>query len=362
MPIRIDRTSEIPVHDQLRQQIIFGIATGEFPIGHVMRSLNELARDLHVNRNTVGRVYSEMAKQRWLVQQKGRRMVVVHPKGSLPDPKGEDIETLIVRLSRAARAQDLATAQLLARVQELATVEPPDHFMVVEPEPGIGEVLKYEVQKATRRSVVSCSIPELRARTSLPDGAALLVPAYLADLIDFVPIRQRAAITILVYSPFGGFVEMVRGLAQPSVIGMMSVSGPGMKTMDGVFAESIGSTHRLTPFLLEWPPPQNGRPVVRRLDRKDLPPDIDIRLLGQPECAALGLNAPLPLGWASHLPLATEQDLGAVDVLFCDSIACNFVRHPQRITYELLSPESLRQVAAVKLAGARRHKLNRAAV
>ena len=349
MPIRIDRNCETSVHDQLRQQIIFGIATGEFPVGHVMPSLNELARRHQINRNTVGRVYSEMVEQRWLVRKAGSRMVVVHPKGSLPDPTCENIDTLIVRLLRAAPAQNIPTAQLVARIHEMATADPPNHFLVVEPEPGMGEILKYEVQKATRRRVVSSSIPELRQRPELLNGAALLVPAYLADLMDFVPIRQRAAMTILLYSPPARFVDMVRGLADPSLIGMMSVSGPGMKTMDGVFAESIGSRHRLIPFLLEWPPPPKGRPVIRKLERHDLPPDIDIRVLGQAgnqgRDSSLG---PAP-GWASHLPVATEQDLRALDVLFTDSIACNFVRHPQHGTYELLSQESLQLVSAVKL-------------
>jgi hypothetical protein len=42
-------------------------------------------------------------------------------------------------------------------------------------------------------------------------------------------------------------------------------------------------------------------------------------------------------------------DLRAVDVLFCDSIAYDAVQHPKRFKYQLLSPESLREVAAVKL-------------
>lgn len=76
--------------------------------------------------------------------------------------------------------------------------------------------------------------------------------------------------TEVVYSPFAGLVDYVRNLSTPSVIGMISVTGPGMKTMDGVFAESIGERHRLIPFLLEWPVAKDKKVVVRKTDQRGL--------------------------------------------------------------------------------------------
>ena len=63
-----------------------------------------------------------------------------------------------------------------------------------------------------------------------------------------------------------------------------------------------------------------------------------------------GTNPVNARNWASHLPIATEDDFRAVDVLFTDSIAKNFVRHRQCVNYDLLSQESLRAIAAVKLS------------
>jgi hypothetical protein len=95
------------------------------------------------------------------------------------------------------------------------------------------------------------------------------VPAYLADLLEFLPIQQRATMTRLFYSPFDTFVDYVRNLTTPCIIGMVSVSGPGMKTMDGVFAESIGKQHRLIPFLLEWPVAKDSKVDIRKLTSAD---------------------------------------------------------------------------------------------
>jgi hypothetical protein len=57
-----------------------------------------------------------------------------------------------------------------------------------------------------------------------------------------------------------------------------------------------------------------------------------------------------PRNWASHLPIATKEDLLAVDVLFTDSIAHNFVRHPLCKNYNMLSEASLQAIAEVQLS------------
>jgi DNA-binding transcriptional regulator YhcF (GntR family) len=353
MPLRIAKNSELSVHQQLRQQIIFQITTGELPIGQVMPSMAQLKRTLGVHKNTIDKVYDELTAQRWLYQQNNRRHLVVYPKVPSPAYIGDSVESLIDRLLLAAQAQDMTLEQVAAQLKARAAAEPPDHFLVVEPEPGIGAVLRYEVHKATGRRVVSYSIPELISHPELLARAAVLVPAYLADLLDFVPVSQRATLTVLVYSPFGGYIEGVRKLAKPSIIGMVSVSGPGMKTMEGVFAEAISSRHRLIPFFVAWPPKNPGQPVVKKLTCRQLPPDIDVRRVGLDSLASgngAGKRSSSSRSWHAELPLATKEDLRAVDVLFCDSITSSYVQHPKCFTYRLLSDESLQKIAAVSLA------------
>lgn len=354
MKISIDKASEVSVHQQLRQQIIFRISTGEIPIGQVMPSVRDLERRNKVHRNTISQVYAELVEQRWMVRQRGR-LVVVHPTVTPPVGPGDDVDTLTERLLLASQAEGLSAAQLTARINQRVSAPPLDHLLIVEPEPAMGAVLKYEVLKATGRNSVSYSIPELRNRPELLDGAALLVPAYLADLLDFAPARQRFAMVLLWYSPSGHFIESVRALSRPSVIGMISVSGPGMKTMEGLFAEAIGSRHQLVSYWMEWPVLPDGKVVIRRVTSKQLPPDIDVRLLGHsrryPANDSSDVRASPEVGWPPDLPMASMSDLRAVDVLFCDSITYDAVEHPNCIKYQLLSPESLREIAALKLTG-----------
>ena len=356
MRLKIAKDSELSVHQQLRQQIIFQISTGELPIGHVMPSMKQLERELKIHKNTIDKVYDELTAQRWLYQQENRRHVVVYPKVSFPARSGDTVESLIDRLLIAAQAQGVSLEQITSQIRARAATEAPNHYLVVEPEPGIGAVIKYEVQKAIQRPVVTCSVPTLVDHPEMLSGAALLVPAYLADLLEFVPLLQRATMTVLVYSPFGGYIESVRQLPEPCVIGMISVSGPGMKTMAGVLADAIGSRHQLIPFFVEWPPKSSGKVVIKKLTTRDLPPDIDVRRIGL-ESLVVGNGAggvfTFNSDWHAALPPATQEDLLATDVLFGDSIACDTVQHPKLVKYHLLSDESLKLISAVPMAPAK---------
>ena len=61
MQIHINKESEVPARDQLRQQIIFLIATGQLSVGTELPSVGQLARRLKVHHNTISHAYSQLA-------------------------------------------------------------------------------------------------------------------------------------------------------------------------------------------------------------------------------------------------------------------------------------------------------------
>lgn len=92
-----------------------------------------------------------------------------------------------------------------------------------------------------------------------------------------------------------------------------------------------------------------GKIAIQRLTSKELPPDIDVRLRGHSgRNPTIATAEPPEIAWPANL-LLPVHDLQAVDLLFCDSITYDAVKHPNRIKYQLLSPESLREIEAVKL-------------
>src|SRR6516164_3766708 len=113
MRLHIARDGALSFHQQLRQQIIFFITTGELPIGVEMPSLGQLARALKLHRNTIDRLYDELVAQRWLCRQKGGRPpIVAYPKPPQTEVPGESIETLIDRLVIAARAKAVSLDEI----------------------------------------------------------------------------------------------------------------------------------------------------------------------------------------------------------------------------------------------------------
>jgi len=351
MKFRIGKAGEVSVHRQLREHIIFKISTRELPIGFVMPSVRQLERQLNLHRNTIHKVYAELISERWLVKDRGRRLVVLgRPDAALPHGC-DNLDRLMDRLLCAAGAQGVTPEQAAARILEQGAATIADHFVIVEPESGMGKMMQYEVQKTIGRCAKPYPVGELRQHPELLAGAALLVPAYLMDLLDFVSPRQRAAAVALEYSKFDGAVELVRRLAKPSIVGMVSVTGPGLTTITGEIADAIGKRHTLCHYWMEWPQREPGKPVIRRLPTASLPPPIAVRVpAGAPvPASAVTAAASQESEWNLEAPLASLEDLHPIDLLFCDSITYDVVRHPHRVRYQLLSPESLQKIAAVRL-------------
>jgi GntR family transcriptional regulator len=63
MLLQIDFKSGKPVYLQLVDQIRYAAASGGLRAGEPLPSIRQLAEELHVNRNTVGKAYAELESQ-----------------------------------------------------------------------------------------------------------------------------------------------------------------------------------------------------------------------------------------------------------------------------------------------------------
>lgn len=64
MIINLDYTSEIPIYLQLRNEIVKGIANGQFKYGESLPTVRTLAQDLQVNNMTVNKAYGLLKTRR----------------------------------------------------------------------------------------------------------------------------------------------------------------------------------------------------------------------------------------------------------------------------------------------------------
>ncbi len=69
--LKINTGSAVPVYEQLKRQIRLGIVSGEYPEGHRMPSIRQLAAQLTINPNTIAKVYRQLETDGFLNSRSG---------------------------------------------------------------------------------------------------------------------------------------------------------------------------------------------------------------------------------------------------------------------------------------------------
>ncbi len=80
MFITIDMTSNIPIYEQLKQNIIKGIATNELKVGEELPSVRQLAADLSINMHTIAKAYAQLKDGGFISVHRSKGAVVNTPE------------------------------------------------------------------------------------------------------------------------------------------------------------------------------------------------------------------------------------------------------------------------------------------
>ncbi len=289
MEIRISKESDVSVRDQIVEQVVYLILTAQFNPGQPMPSVRELGRKLQIHHNTVSEAYQELVRRKWLEGRRGTRLTV-RPAAEAGEPLNtDDLDDFINATLAMARRLGFPDQALRERIRERLLAEPPDHFLVVEQAPGLRRLLTEEVRSATRRRVESCSLDDLQSDHGVCIGSLPVATPYaLADVNACLP-KTRQAVSVT-FASAKEHLERIVGLAEPSMITVVSISQTFLRTAQAVLAPALGSRHTLALF---------------------------------------------------RLPLESLEGLHGSDLVFCDSAAIRTVKHPRRIHYQLLALESL---------------------
>lgn len=78
MFLEIEFESEIPIYQQIKNQIIRGIALGHLKLGQDLPSVRQLAADIGINFHTVNKVYNQLKQEGWVVIHR-KSGVIVNP-------------------------------------------------------------------------------------------------------------------------------------------------------------------------------------------------------------------------------------------------------------------------------------------
>ncbi|MNO29532.1 HTH-type transcriptional repressor YtrA [compost metagenome] len=128
MIISLQLDSEIPIFEQLRNQIVIGIATGELAEEEKLPTVRQLADDLGINMMTVNKAYSLLKQEGYIVIDR-RHGAKVSPRSSqtqdspeLPEQLEGQLELIIAQA--AIKGMDLSKFQgLCSQIFSKMTVQ-----------------------------------------------------------------------------------------------------------------------------------------------------------------------------------------------------------------------------------------------
>ncbi len=200
------RGSAVSIREQLVTQVVLGILSDDLAPAQRLPSTRDLARRFHLHPNTISAGYRQLERDRWVEFRRGSGVYVRARKPEVSPAPAMELDQLIARFFRSARKLGVTMPALRVRLQQWLELQPPDYFLLIEPDEQLRRILTAEIAGAVTFPVKSCGtedcpktlaggIPVVlpnRAtivRQLLPAGAELLtlqlrsVPASLAGYL-----------------------------------------------------------------------------------------------------------------------------------------------------------------------------------
>jgi len=158
MRIWLSKNSEVPLREQIITQITLGIISKDLKPNQKLPSTRELSHRLQVHPNTVSAAYRDLEQHGWVEVRKGSGVYV----RTLSEEKQLDatleLDRLIAHLLQTAREKGYSMREISVRVKRLIEAQPPDHFLLIEPDEGLRQILVAEIEQATGFPVIGSSL------------------------------------------------------------------------------------------------------------------------------------------------------------------------------------------------------------
>src|SRR5512136_995689 len=102
MNIRIDKTSRVPIYDQIKEQIKGLIHAGQIRTGDQLPTIRELSVELAVNFNTVALAYRDLVNEGVIITERGKGTFVANTPGEeeMQVIRQEKLSNLLMALFR----------------------------------------------------------------------------------------------------------------------------------------------------------------------------------------------------------------------------------------------------------------------
>jgi GntR family transcriptional regulator len=199
MQIWLSKESDVPLREQLTAQIKLAILSQDLKPGQKLPSTRELARRFKIHSNTVSAAYRELSETGWVDLRAGSGIYVRTFKSETRIESQLDLDNLIVEFLQVARRKGFSLADVQSRIRHWMRLQPPDHFLVIEPNSEFRSVLMAEIKAATGFRVEGASADDCANHGVLVGaipvalyGQAEVVAAALPPKMACLLIRTRS--------------------------------------------------------------------------------------------------------------------------------------------------------------------------
>ncbi len=227
MQLWFARSSEVSIREQLVTQVVLGILGDDLAPGQRLPSTRELARRFHLHPNTVSAGYRQLARDRWVENRRGSGVFVRANKPDVPLSSAFALDQMIASLFRSARKQGVSLPVLRSRLRQWLELQPPDRFLLIEPDEELRRIVAAEIQQAVSLPVMTCGLEDCRkalegsitvalpnrvsvVRQSLPDAELLTLRfrSVPSSLGQWLPAPSGALVGIA--SKWPEFLKLAR--------------------------------------------------------------------------------------------------------------------------------------------------------
>lgn len=222
--------AEVTLRQQLVTQVILGILCNDLHPGERLPSTRELARRFHLHPNTISAGYRQLEKERWIEFRRGSGVYVRDSKPDVILSPVLALDQSVANLFRSARSIGLPLSTVRSRLRHWLELQPPDHFLLLEPDEELRRIVVLEMRQAVTLPVRGCAldggglsealqgaIPVVLpskakvARQLLPAGTELLtlrIRSIPASLAQWLPAPSGTLIGIV--SRWADFLKLAR--------------------------------------------------------------------------------------------------------------------------------------------------------
>jgi GntR family transcriptional regulator len=235
MQFYIQPDSDIPASTQLYNQILFAIASRQFPPGHRLPSTRQLAMQTGLHRNTISKVYRQLEEAGVVDAQAGSGIYVrdqthesvakvrspildQHPDAyKLVQSSLDDLLHMGCSLSQA-RELFLAEIDWRLRCSAQVLVTAPNHDL------GAGEVIVRELERALNIPVQLVPLEELeQVLDQTRSGTVVTSRYFIAQAEEIAAPKSVRVIPVDIYD-FDSEIKLIKKLPKGSCLGVVSLS------------------------------------------------------------------------------------------------------------------------------------------